>query len=343
MVLLLLTACVSPTEEAASPTAPVAHATPSVSVPSPSPTLDPTLPPPVVVRGQLARVMLDGIRVRSAPAATTQASIIGYLGAGEVVSVLDGPVAGGALNWVAGPGWQPSRLDVGPRRPDVSLLIWARPKPASGTFRRNRLRPAFPVAVADVAPLVYVPNEADYTLSVIDPGVMRVLYTVPTGVLPEHVGPDWDSSRLYVSNYLSNELTVLDARSGAMVAPVTAPYAYNLYFTPDGSKAVVMAEEVSRMDFYDRRTWQVLRQLPIPFPGIDHADFSAGGRYLLASTEYAGVVVKVDTVTMDILGSVQVGGSPVDIKLSPDGRVFYVANQRRSGVSIIHLDIHRDR
>jgi YVTN family beta-propeller protein len=335
MVLLLLTACVSPTEEAASPTPPVAHATPSVSVPSPSPTPDPTLPPPVVVRGQLARVMLDGIRVRSTPAATTQASIIGYLAAGEVVSVLDGPVAGGALNWWqvqvgSLTGWMPDRVGL-----DVGLLDLGQVEASQWNVWAATASGQLPLAVADVAPLVYVPNEADYTLSVIDPGVMRVLYTVPTGVLPEHVGPDWDSSRLYVSNYLSNDLTVFDARSGAMVAPVTAPYAYNLYFTPDGSKAVVMAEEVSRMDFYDRQTWQVLRQLPIPFPGIDHADFSAGGRYLLASTEYAGVVVKVDTVTMEILGSVQVGGSPVDIKLSPDGTVFYVANQRRNGVSII--------
>jgi DNA-binding beta-propeller fold protein YncE len=32
-----------------------------------------------------------------------------------------------------------------------------------------------------------------------------------------------------------------------------------------------------------------------------------------------------------------VGGSPVDVKLSPDGSVFYVANQERGGVSVIDL------
>jgi YVTN family beta-propeller protein len=164
---------------------------------------------------------------------------------------------------------------------------------------------------------------------------MGVIHTLPAGILPEHVGPDWDLSRLYVSNYFSRDLNVIDPFTGNLMNSVVAPYAYNLYFTPDGSKAVVMAEEVSRMDFYDRRTWALLKALPIPFAGIDHADFSAGGRYLLGSTEYAGVVVKVDVVSMSLVGSVWVGGSPVDIKLSPDGQVFYVANQFRHGVSVI--------
>ena len=56
-------------------------------------------------------------------------------------------------------------------------------------------------------------------------------------------------------------------------------------------------------------------------------DFSADGSYLLASSEWGGVVTKVDTREMKITGQVEVGGNPVDVKLSPDGSVFYVANQ----------------
>jgi YVTN family beta-propeller protein len=89
------------------------------------------------------------------------------------------------------------------------------------------------------------------------------------------------------------------------------------------------------MDFYDRRTWKLLKQLPIKWPGIDHADFSAGGRFLLASTEYTGHVVKVDVVSMSVVGDVNVGGKPIDVKLSPDGSAFFVANQGRHGVSVV--------
>lgn len=318
--------------EASWTTRPSPRPTPS---PTPSPTPAPTEPPPIVVPGQLARVMVDDARVRSAPGAATAAAVVGRLAAGELVTVLDGPVQVGTIRWwqvqvAALTGWMPDRIGLA-----VSLLDAAQPAAAGWNVWAATATSALPASVADIPARVYVPNERDYTISVIDPATMGVIATLPAGILPEHVGPDWDFSRLYVSNYFSTELTVLDARSGAILSPISAPLAYNLYFTPDGSKAVVMAEEYSRMDFYDRRTWQLLRQVPIPFAGIDHADFSAGGRYLLATTEYAGVLVKVDTVTMEIVGSLWVGGSPVDVKLSPDGSVFYVANQFRHGVSII--------
>jgi len=279
--------------------------------------------------------MVDGVRVLNQPGAVTDAAVLGRLAAGELVTVVDGPVQIGPIRWwqvqVAGlTGWMSDRTGW-----SVSLLDLAEPAARDWNVWAATATSELPASVADIPTRVYVPNEADYTISVIDPATMSVIATLPAGVLPEHVSPDWDLSRLYVSNYFSTELTVLDPRTGTLLSPIAAPLAYNLYFTPDGSKAVVMAEEFSRMDFYDRRTWQLLRQVPIPFAGIDHADFSAGGRYLLATTEYAGVLVKVDTVAMEMVASLWVGGSPVDVKLSPDGSVFYVANQFRHGVSII--------
>jgi len=47
------------------------------------------------------------------------------------------------------------------------------------------------------------------------------------------------------------------------------------------------------------------------------------------------VVAKVDTVNMQLAGYVHVGGLPIDVKLAPDGSVFYVTNQGRMGVSVI--------
>src|SRR5258707_1358348 len=81
------------------------------------------------------------------------------------------------------------------------------------------------------------------------------------------------------------------------------------------TKAIVVAERFNALDFRDPQTWKLLGTVPIPAAGVDHMDFTADGRYLLASTEYAGVVVRVDTVRMKMAGSVNVGGLPVDVKL----------------------------
>ena len=90
-----------------------------------------------------------------------------------------------------------------------------------------------------------------------------------------------------------------------------------------------------RLDVRDPHDWHLIGSIPVPYAGVDHLDFSADGRTLLASAEFSGWVVKVDLASMRVVDQLHVGGQPIDVKLSPDGSVFYVANQARDGVSIV--------
>ena len=197
------------------------------------------------------------------------------------------------------------------------------------------LGPAVAPGVADIPVRVYVPNSGAGTVSVIDPATFQVVDRLAVGRVPHHVTPSWDLSRLYVNNTEGNTLTVIEPRSGRPMEtiPITDPY--NLYFTPDGSKAIVVAERYQRLDFYDPASWTLLESVSIPWPGVDHGDFTADGRWFLASTEFSGQVVKVDTATMELAAHVTVGGLPIDVKVAPDGSVAYVTNQGRHGVSVI--------
>jgi len=197
------------------------------------------------------------------------------------------------------------------------------------------LGPGLAPGVADIPVRVYVPNSAAGTLSVIDPTTYAVVDRFPVGKVPHHVTPSWDLSRLYVNNTESNTFTVIEPRSGKPMEEIAVTDPYNLYFTPDGSKAIVVAERYQRLDFYDPTSWQFLKSVSIPWPGVDHGDFTADGRYFLASTEFSGQVVKVDTEVMELAGRLTVGGLPIDVKVSPDGAVAYVTNQGRHGVSIV--------
>ena len=69
---------------------------------------------------------------------------------------------------------------------------------------------------------------------------------------------------------------------------------YNMYYTPDGKYALVVAEQRERLEFYDAQTMKFEHELWVPCKGVDHMDFSADGRYLIASCEFAGAVIKVD-------------------------------------------------
>lgn len=186
--------------------------------------------------------------------------------------------------------------------------------------------------VADVAPRVYVPNERSNSVSVIDPRTYAVVGRIAVGSSPEHVTPSYDLRSLYVND---NGLTEIDPRTAAVRRKIPVAMPYNLYFTPDGTRAIVVAEELHRLDFYDLRTWTLVKSVPIPWNGIDHMDFSADGSFLVASCEFAGRIAKVDVGQMALVGDSVVGGFPVDVKLAPAGDVFFVANQGRDGVSVV--------
>jgi YVTN family beta-propeller protein len=65
-------------------------------------------------------------------------------------------------------------------------------------------------------------------------------------------------------------------------------------------------------------------------------DFSADETYLIASCEFSGQLVKVNVKTQRVVGALTLpdgpNGMPQDVKLSPDGKVFYVADMHANGL-----------
>lgn len=258
------------------------------------------------------------------PEGISRRQFVRALGATLALGALSVRVPAAYGSW----GAHPLRTSVtqGPSRvePDSATNVWA-------AMNTNEL----PAAVADLPPRVYVPHELGGDVAVIDPESMQVVDRYFVGRTPHHVTPDWDMGRLYVNVMDSSRLTVIDPWSGRPVDAIGVPVPYNLYFSPDGTKAVVAAERFNRLDFFDRTTWQPLAYVRIPGSGVDHLDFSADGSYLMVGCEFGGQVVKVDVDNMAVAAVMRVGGLPVDVKVAPDGDVFYVANQGRHGVSIV--------
>ncbi len=194
-------------------------------------------------------------------------------------------------------------------------------------------------AVADVPYRLYVPNSDAGTVDVIDPLTSRIVEHFVVGVNPQHVVPAWDLRTLYVANDRSNSLTPLDPRTARPAGPpIPVDDPYNLYFIPDGSQAVVVAEARQRLDFRDPHTFALHRSVPVACPGVDHADFSADGTYFIASCEFSGQLAKVDVATETVAGYLHVGGKPQDVRVDPTGRFFFVADMARGGVHEVDGD-----
>jgi YVTN family beta-propeller protein len=181
---------------------------------------------------------------------------------------------------------------------------------------------------------LYVPNSGGSSVTVIDPSTYSVLATYQTGLNPQHVVPGYDMRTLYVTNDLANSLTPINPHTGLPAGPnIPVDDPYNMYFTPDGRYAVVVAEARQHLDFRDPHTFALEHRVTVNCAGVDHIDFAANGAYLIATCEFAGRLVRVDLHTLTVDGYLDLpGSSPQDIKLDPTGHIFYVADKNHAGV-----------
>jgi YVTN family beta-propeller protein len=211
--------------------------------------------------------------------------------------------------------------------------------------------------------LVYVPNSLANTVQVIDPTTFKLIATYPTGRQPNHVVPSWDMKTLWVNDTAGNELVPIDPTTGKPGQRVHLEDPYNLYFTPDGAHALVMAERLGRIDVRNPRTMALERSLPVPCKGVNHADYSADLSFFVASCEFSGKLLVIDRQATKLIKVIDLnhamppgaaraheamrmaaersnlvpGASamPQDVRLTPDGTRFLVADMLRNGIWVV--------
>ena len=193
-------------------------------------------------------------------------------------------------------------------------------------------------------PRIYVPNSQSDTVDVIDPATFRVVGHFVVGALPQHVVPAYDLAHLYVTNDAGNSLTVIDPRTARAVRTIPVDDPYNMYFTPDGRYAIVVAERLQRLDFRDAHSFTLAKSVPTPCHGVDHMDFTADGTKALLSCEFSGQLLELDVAHERVLRVFSFPGlrMPQDVKLSPDGRIFYVADNLANGVWLVDARTFRE-
>jgi YVTN family beta-propeller protein len=197
-------------------------------------------------------------------------------------------------------------------------------------------------AVQDALPRIYVPDLRSNDVVVIDPSTRRIVSRFAVGVNPQHIVPAWDLKTLWVTNNAERRhdgsLTPVDPKTGKPGRPIAVDDPYNMYFLPDGSEAIVVAEAHERLDFRDPHTMALHSSLAVPgCKGINHADFAEDGRYAIFTCEFTGAIAKIDVVDRKVLGILHLKGGemPQDVRISPDGKVFFVADMMADGVFVI--------
>ena len=235
-----------------------------------------------------------------------------------------------------------------------------------------------PVVQGDLV-RIYVPNLRSNDVYVVDPALMKVVDRFKVGIGPQHIVPSWDLRTLWVTNNAEGRtdgsLTPIDPRTGKPGKSLPVDDPYNMYFTPDGKSAVVVAEARKRLDFYEPQTMVLQYSINTPgCPGINHADFNIDGRSVIFTCEFSGTLAKIDLVNRRVQAYLKLSmpatrfketkaaraplqpvpgqvwepgeteictvtkGMPQDIRSSPDGKRVYIADMHADGVHIVDVE-----
>ena len=246
--------------------------------------------------------------------------------------------------------WIPAAaLHAQPATPAVDAVAGMPPVLDPGNLYSEARAGAMSASVAGALPRVYVPNLRSNDVYVIDPSTLKVVDRFKVGTNPQHIVPAWDLQTLWVTNNAEGRtdgsLTPIDPKTGKPGKPIEVDDPYNMYFTPDGREAIVVAEAHERLDFRDPHTMAFKSSLKVKgCKGINHADFAIDGRYVIFTCEFSASLAKIDLVQRRVLGLIKLskGGMPQDIRVTPDGKRFLVADMMADGTFVVDGDAFKE-
>ena len=304
------------------------------------------------------------------------ASQVKLIGGVAVLALVGGLLAWGLQRNIAVAQQAPAAAPAVPNAASVTTVAGMPPVvDARNVYSETAAGKISPVLAGDLT-RIYVPNLRGHDVHVVDPATMKVVDRFKVGHSPQHVVPSWDLRTLWVTNNAERRtdgsLTPIDPKTGKPGPAIEVDNPYNMYFTPDGKSAVVVAEARKRLDFRDPKTMALQYSIDVPgCAGVNHADFAIDGRFAIFTCEFAGTLAKIDLTERKVTGYLKLTmparrfkevpgaprvkpgqvwepgetevctvtkGMPQDIRISPDGKRFYIADMHADGVHIIDGD-----
>ncbi|MEW6272990.1 MAG: PQQ-dependent catabolism-associated beta-propeller protein [Thermodesulfobacteriota bacterium] len=199
------------------------------------------------------------------------------------------------------------------------------------------------------APLAYVSNERDGTITVIDTASDAVVRTIPVGGRPRGIRTSPDGKAVYVA--LSNpwhrvdpawqdRIVAIDVATGEVVrrlAVGTDPEQFAI--SRDGRRLYTSNEDVGTASVTDVATGAVIATSIV---GIEPegVTISPDGRWVYVTAETSNTVSVIDTEKDEVVASFLVGARPRDTAFSPDGKRAYVTAEVGGDVSVVDVTTH---
>jgi YVTN family beta-propeller protein len=174
--------------------------------------------------------------------------------------------------------------------------------------------------------LLYVSTELDHSISVIDPGTLKVIGSVPTGQAESHMFViSSDGKRGYTANVGPGTVSVLDldARKTLKVIPISGN-TQRIAISVDDRMVFTADQTKPRLAVISTATDTVEHWVDLPALGYGMAP-TPDGRWLVVALSDVNKVGVVDLRTLRVARTVDVPATPQEVLIRPDGRIAYVS------------------
>jgi YVTN family beta-propeller protein len=159
---------------------------------------------------------------------------------------------------------------------------------------------------------------------------------IPVGNDPFAIAITPDGKHAYVTNSVSNNVSVIDTATNtveaATLAVGTNPTAVAV--TPDGKHAYVANLGSNSVSVIDAASNTVVATIPVG-NAPDAVAVTPDGKHAYVANSNSNNVSVIDTASNGVVATVAVGNGPFGVGITPDGKHAYVANPNSNNVSVI--------
>jgi len=172
---------------------------------------------------------------------------------------------------------------------------------------------------------VYVINEDDNTVSVIDGVKNSVIATIPVGKWPHYIAIDPSGHYAYVTNGESNSVTVLNTTTNQVVSTIEGVCRdpQQIVIHPMGKFAYVPCYDTANVHVIDLIRKRITATIPVGENPQSIAISSDGERVYVVNLHGPQAMV-IDTATNKVVAKFTTGEGACGIAISPDGQRLYL-------------------
>lgn len=183
--------------------------------------------------------------------------------------------------------------------------------------------------------MVYVSNEKDNTVSVVDSEKMEVVSTIKVGQRPRGITITHDGKHILVCTSDDDTVEMIDTTTFEKVATLpSGPDPELFVLSPDGAKLYVANEDDNLVTVIDMESKAVTAEIPV---GVEPEGMgiSPDGKTMVNTSETTNMAHFVDTSTDEITHNVLVDSRPRFAEYKKDGSEVWISAEIGGTVSVI--------